>query len=120
MGLWASAFSSIFASSSAAISIRAPTLPSAAEQCLENPTHLGLGFLHPRLQRRKIRRVASPRQHAQEIFPGGFRGELVTDAEPQNLCEVVIETGCRTQDFRGGLGRERGPGGVVRRKRGGV
>src|SRR6202046_2230359 len=113
MGLWASAFSSIFASSSAAISIRAPTLPSAAEQCLENPAHLGLGFLHPRLQRRKIRRVASPRQHAQEIFPGGFRVEFVTDAEPQNLRQVVIEAGCRTQDFRGGLRQHAAPGRTV-------
>src|ERR1700722_20940497 len=97
MGLWASAFSSIFASSSAAISIPAPTLPSAAEQCLENPAHLGLGFLHPRLQRRKIRRVACPHQHAQQIFSGGFRIKFVTDTEPQNLREVVIEAGWRNQ-----------------------
>ena len=65
------------------------------------------------LQRREIRRVAGPRQHPEQIFAGGFRVEFVTDAEPQNLREVMIEPRRRTQDFRGRLRQHAEPGGVV-------
>src|ERR1700704_6044610 len=44
-------------------------LAAALDQRQEHPAHLGLGFPHPRLERRKVRRVAGPRHHPQKIFP---------------------------------------------------
>ena len=39
-----------------------------AHQRLKHPPHLGLGLAHPRLQGRKIRRIAGARHHAQQIL----------------------------------------------------
>src|SRR5450631_461339 len=69
-----------------------PELASVADQRQKHPAHLGLRFLHPRFQRRKVRCVAGPRHHPQQIFPRCFRFESLGDAEPQDLREVMIKS----------------------------
>ena len=61
------------------------------------------GLPDPRLQRGKVRRIAGPRHHAQQVFARGFRLEFFADAEPQDLGQVMIEPRRRTQDLRRGL-----------------
>src|ERR1700726_101532 len=88
-------------------------LPDALEHRPKHPAYFGLGFLHPRFQRRKVRCVAGPRPHPQEILARCFRLEPLGDAEPQDLREVMIKSCCRTQDLRFRLRQDTEPRGVV-------
>src|ERR1700694_4344145 len=83
-----------------------PALLPALDQRPKHPPHLALGLLHPRLERRKVRSVAAPRHDAQKILACRVRLESFTDAEPQDLREVVIKPRRRTQDL--GLGLRQG------------
>src|SRR5258708_13794147 len=79
----------------------------------KHPAYFGLGFRHPRFQRRKVRCVAGPRHHPQEILARCFRSESLGDAEPQDLREVMIKSCRRTQDLRFRLRQDAEPRGVV-------
>src|SRR6266851_4827051 len=51
-----------------AVTLGTTALTPPFDNFAEHPAHLGLGLLDPRLKRRKIRCVAGPRHHAQQIF----------------------------------------------------
>lgn len=44
------------------------TLTAVTDQSYKQPAYLALHLLDPRLERRKVRRVAGARHHAQKIF----------------------------------------------------
>src|ERR1700738_3255111 len=60
-------------------------LAAAFDDEPKHPAYFGLGFLHPRFQRRKIRCVAGPRHHPQEILARCFRSESLGDADTQGV-----------------------------------
>src|ERR1700730_6988558 len=77
-----------------------PELAAAFDDGPKHPAYFGLGFLHPRFQRRKVRCVAGPRHHPQEILARCFRLERLGDAETQDLREVMIKSRRRAQHLR--------------------
>src|SRR4030088_2863533 len=83
------------------------------DEIAKHPAHLALGLLDPRLQRRKIRGVAGPRHDAQKILACRVRLESFTDAEPQNLREIMIKPRRRAQDLGLRLRQDAKPRGVV-------
>src|SRR5215471_5479390 len=91
--------------------LSAPALP--LHDAAEHPPHLGLRFLDPRLQRGKIRGVAGARHNAQEVLAGGLGIELLADAEPQDLRQVVIEPSGCAQHFGLRLRQNGKPRGIV-------
>src|ERR1700686_5112936 len=92
---------------------RLTVLSAALDDLAKHASHLGFGLLDPGSQRGKNRGVAGPRQQALQVFAGALRPELLADAEPQDLRQVVIEMRRRAQDFGGGLRQRAEPGGVV-------
>src|SRR5579871_1852391 len=78
----------------------AACLTTLLQDRAKHPPDFGLGLLDARLERGEIRRVTGPRHDMQEILAGGFRIEPVADAKPQDLRQVVVEQGRRSQDFR--------------------
>src|ERR1700722_5812451 len=73
----------------------------ALDNFAELPPHLGLGLLHPRLERGEIRGVAGARQHVQQILARGLRPKPFADAKPQDLRQILVQPRRRAQHLSG-------------------